>query len=147
MGFFSDLLGGIRWFIHMRRNKWLWFKLFCSVSTDTQSSWCCFFFFLLKWLSRGNLKFNDYTVQTWLGFWLTVLYPALGSPAQEWHGLVEASLEEATKIIRGKDPTSYEEKTETIVFVLAGEGKALGWPNCILPVPEYSLHGRWREKI
>lgn len=59
---FSELLCGIRWFIHIRRNKWLWFKPLCSISTYIQFNWCCLL--LLMW--QILQKFSDCTTVTGL---------------------------------------------------------------------------------
>jgi len=67
-----------------------------------------------------------------------VLRPVLEPSAQERHGAFGAGPEEATKMIRGLEHLSYEERLRVGV-VQPGEGKALGTCYCSLPVLKWGL--------
>lgn len=57
---FSELLGGIRWFIYLRRSKWLWFKLFCFYIHTVQ------LVLLITFYVTNSAKFSDCTIETGL---------------------------------------------------------------------------------
>ena len=62
-----------------------------------------------------------------------VLCPALEPSAQDRHGPVGAGPEEATAMVRGLEPLSYEERLR-VGAVQPGEEKAPGRPYSSLPV-------------
>jgi len=68
-----------------------------------------------------------------------VLHPALGPSAQDRHGSVGVRPEEATKMIRGLEHPSYEERLRRVGAVQSGKEKAAGRPYSSLPVLKVSL--------
>jgi len=73
-----------------------------------------------------------------------VLCPALGPQHRKDMDLLEWVRRRTTKMIRGMEHLSCEERLRELGAVQPGEEKAAGRPYCSLPVPEGALQDIWR---